>query len=228
MAGGAKTVRIGAGLGFYGDSWRPVRASIERGGVQYIASDHLSELTLAILQKDRNKEKPGDPPSGYARDCVPMLLDLWPLAAKHGVKFVLNAGGLNPEGAREAIARTFKSKGWKAKIATVTGDSVLERIDELRAAGEALAHMDTGADLAGVRDRMLFASAYLGAQPIAEALARGADIVLTGRVADAALTLGPLAHEFGWRWDDWDRIAAGLTLGHLLECSGQGSGGNYG
>jgi hypothetical protein len=219
-----KTVRVGAGLGFYGDSWRPVRASIERGGVQYIASDHLSELTLAILQKDRQR----DPSAGYARDGVPMLAELWPLAAKHGVRFVLNAGGLNPEGARQAIARTFREKGWKAKIATVTGDSVLERIDELRAAGEALAHMDTGADIAGVRGRMLFASAYLGAQPIAEALARGADIVLTGRVADAALTLGPLAHEFGWKWDDWDRMAAGLTLGHLLECSGQGSGGNFG
>jgi hypothetical protein len=219
-----KTVRVGAGLGFYGDSWRPVRASIERGGVQYIASDHLSELTLAILQKDRQR----DPSAGYARDGVPMLAELWPLAAKHGVKFVLNAGGLNPEGARQAIARTFRDKGWKAKIATVTGDSVLDRIDELSAAGEALAHMDTGADIASVRQRMLFANAYLGAQPIAEALARGADIVLTGRVADAALTLGPLAHEFGWKWDDWDRMAAGLTLGHLLECSGQGSGGNFG
>ena len=219
-----KRVRIGAGLGFYGDSWRPVRASIERGGVQYIASDHLSELTLAILQKDRQK----DPAAGYARDGVPMLAELWPLAAKHGVKFVLNAGGLNPQGAREAIARAFRAKGWKAKIATVSGDSVLERIDELRAAGEALAHMDTGTDIAPLRERMLFANAYLGAQPIAEALAQGADIVLTGRVADAALTLGPLAHEFGWRWDDWDRMAAGLTLGHLLECSGQGSGGNFG
>jgi hypothetical protein len=219
-----KTIRIGAGLGFYGDSWRPVRASIERGGVQYIASDHLSELTLAILQKDRQK----DLSAGYARDAVPMLTELWPLAAKHGVKFVLNAGGLNPQGAREAIARAFRDKGWKATIATVSGDSVLERIDELRAAGEPLAHMDTGADIATVRERMLFANAYLGAQPIADALSRGADIVLTGRVADAALTLGPLAHEFGWQWDDWDRMAAGLTLGHLLECSGQGSGGNFG
>jgi hypothetical protein len=219
-----KSVRIGAGLGFYGDSWLPVRASIERGGVRYIASDHLSELTLAILQKDRQR----DPRAGYARDCVPMLADLWPLAAKHGVKFVLNAGGLNPEGAREAIAQLFRERGWKATIATVSGDSVLERLDALREAGEALAHMDTGADIAAVRERMLFANAYLGAQPIAEALARGADIVLTGRVADAALALGPLAHELGWRWDDWDRLAAGLTVGHLLECSGQGSGGNFG
>jgi hypothetical protein len=219
-----KSVRVGAGLGFYGDSWHPVRASIERGGVRYIASDHLSELTLAILQKDRQK----DPAAGYARDGLPMLLDLWPLAAKHGVKFILNAGGLNPHGAREAIARAFRDKGWKAAIATVTGDSVIERLDELAAAGEPLAHMDTGAALAGVRSGMLFANAYLGAQPIVRALECGADIVLTGRVADAALSLAPLVHELGWRWDDWDRLAQGLTVGHLLECSGQGSGGNFG
>jgi Acyclic terpene utilisation family protein AtuA len=219
-----KTVRVGAGLGFYGDSWRAVRASIERGGVKYIGSDHLAELTLAILQKDRQK----DPSAGYARDAVPMLTELWPLAAKHGVKFVLNAGGLNPQGARDAIAKAFHAKGWKAKIATVTGDSVTSRIDELRSAGQPLSHLDTGADIAAVQDRLLFANAYLGAQPIAEALARGADIVLTGRVADAALFLGPLAFEFGWRWDDWERLAQGLTVGHLLECSGQASGGNFG
>jgi Acyclic terpene utilisation family protein AtuA len=219
-----KSVRIGAGLGFYGDSWRAVRASIERGGVRYIASDHLSELTLAILQKDRQK----DESAGYARDGLPMLVDLWPLAAKHGVKFILNAGGLNPSGAREALARAFRDKGWKARIATVTGDAVLPRFDELVAAGESLAHMDSGAALASVRSRMLFANAYLGAQPIVRALEQGADIVLTGRVADAALSLAPIVHELGWQWDDWDKLALGLTVGHLLECSGQGSGGNFG
>jgi Acyclic terpene utilisation family protein AtuA len=219
-----KSVRIGAGLGFYGDSWRPVRASIESGNVQYIASDHLAELTLAILQKDRQK----DPAAGYARDIVPMLAELWPLAAKHGVKFVMNAGGLNPQGARDAVARAFHDKGWKARIATVTGDSIVDRLDELKAAGETLAHMDTGADIATVRNRLSFASAYLGAAPIADALARGADIVITGRVADAALSLGPIMHALAWRWDDWDRLAQGLTVGHLLECSGQASGGNFG
>jgi hypothetical protein len=219
-----KSVRIGAGLGFYGDSWHPVRASIERGGVRYIASDHLSELTLAILQKDRQK----DSSAGYARDGLPMLMELWPLAAKHGVKFILNAGGLNPAGAREAIARAFRDKGWKATIATVTGDALLGRFDELVAAGETLAHMDSGAELASVRGRMLFANAYLGAQPIVRALEQGADIVLTGRVADAALSLAPIVHELGWKWDDWDKLALGLTVGHLLECSGQGAGGNFG
>src|ERR1043166_1134860 len=219
-----KSVRIGAGLGFYGDSWRPVRASIENGNVAYIASDHLAELTLAILQKDRQK----DPGAGYARDCVPMLTELWPLAAPRGVKFVMNAGGLNPHGAREAVAGAFKEKGFKARIAVVTGDSISDRIDELQASGETLANMDTGAAIGAVRDKLLFANAYLGAAPIAQALAQGADIVITGRVADAALSLGPLMHELGWRWDDWDRLAQGLTVGHLLECSGQASGGNFG
>src|SRR6185369_14721637 len=131
-------------------------------------------------------------------------------------------------------AKAFRAKGWKAKIATVTGDSVLERIDELRGAGEKLAHMDTGADITGVRERMLFANAYLGAQPIVDALAQGADIVLTGRVADAALFLAPLVHEFGWKLGDatdatdLNKLAQGLAVGHLLECSGQGSGGNFG
>src|SRR3954451_4120492 len=219
-----KSVRIGAGLGFYGDGGRRVRASIESGGFKYVPSNHLAELTPAILQKDRQR----DASAGYTRDVVPMLLELWPLAAERGVKFVMNAGGLNPHGAREAVACAFKEKGYKAKIAVVTGDSISDRIDELHADGETLAHMDTGADIATVRDKIVFANAYLGAAPIAEALAQGADIVITGRVADAALSLGPIMHELGWRWDDWEKLAQGLTVGHLLECSGQATGGNFG
>ena len=224
-----KTVRLASGLGFYGDSWEPVRASIERGGAQYVCSDHLAELTLAILRKDQSR----DPAAGFTRDLVPMLSALWPAAQARGVKFVLNAGGLNPEGAAAALQAAFKAKGWQARIAVVTGDSVLNRIDELRASGQPLAHMDTGADIATVRDRLVFASAYLGAAPIVQALAAGADIVLTGRVADAALFLAPLVHEFGWALNPtvaagWNRLAQGLTLGHLMECSGQGAGGNFG
>jgi hypothetical protein len=206
-----------------------VKASIERGGAQYVCSDHLAELTLAILRKDQAQ----DPSAGYTRDLVPMLSALWPAASVRGVKFVLNAGGLNPEGARDALVAAFKARGWRARIAVVTGDSLLDRLDALQAAGESLSHLDTGADIASVREHLVFANAYLGAAPIAEALDRGADIVITGRVADAALFLGPLVHEFGWPLVPRDeaglhRLAQGLVVGHLLECSGQGSGGNFG
>jgi len=219
-----KSIRIAAGLGFYGDSWRPVKASIERGNVQYVASDHLAELTLAILQKGRQR----DARLGYTQDLVPMLADLLPLATSHGVKFIMNAGGLNPLGARETLLAALRKLGYNLKVGVVLGDAVLDRLDALQAEGVSLAHMDTGADIATVRARLLFASAYLGARPLVEALDAGADIVLTGRVADAALFLAPLVHELGWRWDDWDRLAQGIVVGHLLECSAQATGGNFG
>jgi hypothetical protein len=219
-----KSVRIAGGLGFYGDSWRPIKTSIERGNVQYVASDHLAELTLAILQKDRQR----DPNLGYTRDFAPMLLDLLPIAIPRGVKFILNAGGLNPMAAREVLLGALKKFDMKLKVGVVLGDSVLERLDELQEVGVSLVHMDTGADITTVRERLLFASAYLGARPLVEALDAGADIVLTGRVADAALFLAPMMHQLGWRWDDWDKLAQGIVVGHLLECSGQATGGNFG
>jgi hypothetical protein len=219
-----KSVRIAGGLGFYGDSWHPIRASIERGNVQYVASDHLAELTLAILQKDRQR----DPNLGYTRDLVPMLMDLLPIAIPRGIKFILNAGGLNPMGAREILLSALKKYGLKLKVGVVLGDAVLQRLDELQQAGVSLAHMDTGEDIDTIRERLLFASAYLGARPLVEALDAGADIVLTGRVADAALFLAPMVHELGWRWDEWDKLAQGIVIGHLLECSGQATGGNFG
>lgn len=219
-----KSVRIAGGLGFYGDSWQPIKASIERGEVQYVASDHLAELTLAILQKDRLR----DANLGYTRDFIPMLLDLLPVAMPRGVKFILNAGGLNPVAARDVLLAALKKAGIKLRVGVVLGDSVLERLDELQEVGVSLAHMDTGEDIAAIRDRLLFANAYLGARPLVEALEAGAHIVLAGRIADAALFLAPVMYELGWRWNDWDRLAQGIVVGHLLECSGQATGGNFG
>ena len=222
-----QSIRIGSGLGFYGDNWEPVAASIERGQVQFIASDHLAELTLAILQKDRQR----DPTLGYARDVVPMLLRLWPLMQPRGVRFVCNAGGLNPMGAAQAVRTALEAKGWHPRIAVVSGDDVMPLLQDAQARFD---HMMNGADVNSVRERLVFGNAYLGAQPIVDALNQGAEIVITGRVADAALFLGPLVHGLGWKLDDADtaedfnRLAQGLAVGHLLECSGQGSGGNFG
>lgn len=219
-----RRIRLTSGLGFYGDTWNPVLAAIERGEVDYVCSDHLAELTLAILQKDLSK----DPAAGYARDLLPMLARLWPSASERGVKFVFNAGGLNPHGAARAVRELFTEKGWQARIAVITGDDVMSQLDDLQAQGHALLHMDTGESIGAIRNRLIFANLYLGAQPIAQALERGADIVITGRVADAALFLGPLLYEFQWDAADWDRLAQGVVAGHLLECSGQGAGGNFG
>lgn len=224
-----KSIRIGAGLGFYGDHWEPVVASIESGDVQFIASDHLAELTLAILQKDRQR----DPSLGYARDVVPMLLRLWPLMQARGVRMVCNAGGLNPLGAARAVQAALAAKGCSPRIAVVTGDDVLPRLLDPGVPAAQLAHLFSGEPLAQVRERLVFGNAYLGAAPIVRALDGGADIVITGRVADAALFLGPIVHSLGWDLPatdsaGLDRLAQGLTVGHLLECSGQGSGGNFG
>lgn len=215
---------LAAGLGFYGDNWEPVVASIERGGAQYVCSDHLAELTLAILQKDRQK----DPTLGFARDVVPMLLRLWPLMQARGCKFICNAGGLNPTACGAALQQALTAKGLSARIAVVTGEEVLQDLDSTAM------HLFNTAPYSSVQERMVFANAYLGARPIVTALQQGADIVITGRVADAALFLAPLVHEFGWKLEDArtpkerDLLAQGLAVGHLLECSGQGSGGNFG
>jgi hypothetical protein len=218
-----KTVRIGAGQGFYGDTPDGAVAVADRGNVSYICCDALAELTMAILQKDRLR----DPSGGFARDLPDFLRALLPVARRKGIRIITNAGGMNPAGAAAAVRTVAAELGMDdLRVATVQGDDVTARIDEL-AGGGGLGNMDTGAGLATIRDRVVFGVAYLGARPIVEALERGADVVVTGRVADASLFVAPMVHELGWGWQDWDRLAAGVVLGHLMECSGQATGGNF-
>ncbi|HRP09382.1 MAG TPA: DUF1446 domain-containing protein, partial [Gemmatimonadales bacterium] len=217
-------VRIAAGQGFWGD-WleAPIR-QVEGGPIDYLVLDYLAEVTMSILQKQRNR----DPAMGYARDFVTTVERILPAIAERGVKVISNAGGVNPRACAEAV-RALADRagvGSKLRIALVTGDDLLPDLDELIATGEPLTNMDSGGPLSDVRDRVQAANAYLGMQPVVEALRRGANIVITGRVTDTGLTLGPLVHEFGWSTDDWDRIAAGTVAGHILECGAQSSGGN--
>ncbi len=217
------TVTVAGGQGFYGDTPTAVDSLLAEG-VDYLCLEALAELTLAILQKDRQK----DETRGYARDLPAYLARALPFVAEGRTKVITNAGGINPAAATRAAADTARAMGITGiKIATVLGDDLLTRLDALQAGGQAFVHLDTGAALSTMPAPPLFAAAYLGARPIAEALAQGADIVITGRVADASLFLAPLAYEHGWAWDDWDRLAAGILVGHLLECSGQSLGGNY-
>lgn len=200
------TVRIGGGEGFYGDGKGPVRALLD-DGVDYLVCEALAELTLAILQKDRQR----DESLGWARDLPAYVALALPHLVEGRTKLITNAGGINPVAAGRAVVDALRATGGEGlTVATVVGDDVRTHAAEL-----------------GLPDDALFANAYLGARPVVEALDRGADIVVTGRVADASLFLAPLVFEHGWAWDDWDRLAAGVVVGHLLECSGQVCGGNF-
>jgi hypothetical protein len=215
------TVRIAGGQGFYGDTPESV-AGLLADGIDYLCLEALAELTLAILQKDRQK----DEARGYTKDLPAYLAAALPHVAAGRTKLITNAGGINPTGAARAAIETARELGLHGlKVATVLGDDLMPRLGEL-ATQTALAHLDSGAPFTEMPETPLFAAAYLGARPIVDALAQGADIVITGRCADAALFLAPLVHEHGWAWDDWDRLAAGTLVGHLLECSGQTAGGN--
>jgi len=217
-------VVVAGGQGFYGDTPTAVDSLLAEG-VDYLCLEALAELTLAILQKDRQR----DETRGYARDLPAYLARALPFVANGRTKVITNAGGINPAAATRAAAETARAMGVTGiKIATVLGDDVLTRLDELHTAhGQGLAHLDTSEPYDALPAPPLFAAAYLGARPIVDALAQGADVVITGRVADASLFLAPLVYEHGWAWDDWDRLAAGILVGHLLECSGQSLGGNY-
>jgi hypothetical protein len=216
--------RIGAGQGFYGDTPAGALEVVRRGEVAYLCCDALAELTMAILQKDRMRREDG----GFTRDLPDFARVLLPEMRPRGVRWITNAGGMNPVAAARAVASVAAGLGMDdLRIAAVSGDDITSRLDELNAGGHALSHAHTGAPLEAVRARAVFAVAYLGAKPIVEALSGGADVVITGRVADASLFVAPMVHELGWGWDDWDQLALGVVLGHLMECSGQSTGGNF-
>jgi hypothetical protein len=219
-----KTVRIAAGQGFWGDWLEAPYRQVTGGPVDYLMLDYLAEVTMSILQKQKTR----DPSKGYATDFVTQMERILPTVIDRGIRVTANAGGVNPRACAAAVAETARNLGFegKLKIGIVTGDDLLGRLDGLMARGHDLRNMDTGRPLRDVRDRVLSANAYLGAAPVVEALRRGAQIVITGRVTDTGLTLGPLMHAFDWAPDAWDLIAAGTVAGHIIECGAQASGGN--
>ena len=219
-----KLVRVAAGQGFWGDDLDAPRRQAEGGQIDYLMLDYLAEVTMSILQKQKER----DPAMGYARDFVGAIESVLPAITERGVRVIANAGGVNPPACAAAVMEMAKARGaaGKLKIGVVTGDDLLPRIDELIASGHELANMDTGEPLSMVRADVVAANAYIGSEPIVEALSRGASIVITGRSTDTALTMAPLRHEFGWAADDWDRLAAGIVAGHIIECGAQCSGGN--
>jgi len=217
-------VRIAGGQGFWGDlPDAPVR-QVREGPIDYLMLDYLAEVTMSIMQKQRAR----DPQAGYARDFVPLMKEILPDCVGRNIRVTANAGGVNVRGCAEAVRAVASEIGLSGKfnIGIVTGDDIMGRIDEFLERGIELRNMDTGEPLSSIRDRIQSANVYLGAWPMAEALNRGAQIVITGRATDTGLTLAPLIHEFGWAPDDWDRMSAGTIAGHIIECGAQCSGGN--
>lgn len=218
-----KTIRIGTGQGYWGDRLDAPFALVDRGRVQYICFDYLAELTMSILQKQKER----DPSRGYAHDFVTLCRQILPRVKQQGIRLIASAGGVNPRGCAEAIAQVARGQGLKVKIATVEGDNILDRLDTLPAQGYALKNMDDGSGIEAIRDRVTSANVYLGVAPVVEALNGGADIVITGRNTDTSLFLAPMIHEFGWRMDELDLLACGICIGHVIECGAQVTGGNY-
>ena len=219
-----KTVRLGAGMAFWGDRVQPAIEMVERGEIDYLCCDHLAELTMSILAKQRAKN--GD--RGYTRDILDLLRGALPAIVDKGIKVVTNSGGANPRAAAEAIATLAKELGLSGvRIAVVTGDDIESDIDDLVAQGVSFANLDTGQEIVEVRARLTHAAVYTGCEGIVEALRQGAQIVVCGRVTDIALYLGPLIHEFGWAPDDWHRLGMATVVAHAIECGGQATGGLY-
>ncbi len=218
---GKKTIRIGGASGYWGESAMATRQLLAGGGLDYIVFDYLAEITMSIMARARDK----DPDAGYATDFVysvlkPNLRDI----ARQGVKIISNAGGVNPTSCGTAVRAMIKEQGLDLKVAIITGDDLIDRKDAIATTPPRELYSDSEFP---DNEKIVSINAYLGAFPIANALDRGADIVITGRSVDSAVTLGACIHEFGWRADDWDKLASGSLAGHILECGPQATGGNF-
>lgn len=217
-------IRIASGQGFWGDLVDAPYKQAIGGPVDYIMMDYLAEVTMSILQKQKLK----DPTLGYARDIPPLMKRLLPVIKEKNIKVITNGGGVNPFACKEAIFEEARKLGIKElRIGVVYGDNILDRIEEFAAMNVHLNNMETGESVLKVVGKILSANVYFGAAAIVECLKQRADIVVTGRVTDTGLTLAPMIYEFGWDMNNWDLMSAGTIAGHIIECGGQASGGNF-
>lgn len=217
-------VRVASGQGFWGDLLTAPVDQVRGGDIDYLMLDYLAEVTMSIMQKQRSR----DASAGYAKDFVALMREILPDCVEKNIKVLSNAGGVNVMGCAEAIRAVAIELGLsgKVKIGVITGDDILPRLQEILDSGVKINNMDTGEPLSAIIDKVQSANVYLGAAGLVEALDQGAQIVVGGRLTDTGLTLAPLMHEFGWTFEDWDRVAAGTIAGHIIECGAQASGGN--
>ncbi len=220
-----KSIVIANCGGFWGDDPSAAKRQVDGGPIDYLVMDYLAEVTMAILSKQMAR----DPDKGYAADLLAQLRDVLVKAVEDDIKIISNAGGVNPIAARDAVEKLASDLGVadRVRVGVVIGDNLYPRLDELIESGENFEHLETGETIEAVRGEVLSANAYLGAGPIVKALEMDANVVITGRVTDAGVTLAPMIHEFGWAQDDWDKIASGVVAGHIIECGLQATGGNF-
>jgi hypothetical protein len=216
-------ITIANAAGFWGDERDAIRRQVLGGPIDYLTMDYLAEITMIILGRQIAK----NPEAGYARDFVEDIGRLLPEIADRGITVITNAGGINPRACARAVATLVDQSGYSLPVAAVDGDNLMPEFDQLIESGVEFNHIDTGTPLGDRRRQTVAANAYIGAVPIVAALKKGARIIITGRCYDAASVLAPFVYEFGWRWDDHDRLAAALLAGHLIECGTQSTGGNF-
>lgn len=217
-------IRIASGQGFWGDLLDAPFQQVTKGEIDYLVMDYLAEVTMSILQKQKNR----NPKHGYARDLPNLMKKILPIIVEKKIKVITNGGGVNPVACADAILESAVELGIEEiKIAVVLGDDIKDCLDEIVDSGNELNNMETGKSIKTVKDKILSANVYFGAFPIVEALENDADIVITGRTTDTGLTLAPMIYEFGWKKDDYDLLSLGTIAGHILECGGQSTGGNF-
>lgn len=225
MSKSSATVRIGSGSGFWGDAMDPAIELLEKGELDYLCFDFLAELTMALLQRQKQKK----PDAGFVPDAVQFMKAMMPIAHRNGTRLISNGGGVNVRGAAQRVRDDAARQGLKGlKVGMVEGDDLLDQLDAMRADGVPFKHMESGADgFDEIRPRVVCANVYTDASGIVSALEQGADVVVAGRVSDNALYVGPAMHHFGWRYDaaHVDRIASAITLGHVVECASACTGG---
>ena len=220
---GRHSIKIGNASGYWGDDPEALQRQVTGGMLDYISMDFLAEVTMSIMQKQKNR----DPQRGYATDFVTMLKPVLAQIVAQKICVITNAGGVNPFACAEAIAQLAATQGVAVKVAIVHGDGILDRVHDLHAQGVAFTNMEDGTPFTRIATKLEAANVYFGAQPVVAALQENPDIVVCGRVTDTGITLGALLHEFNWAAQDWDKLAAGVIAGHLLECGCQVTGGNF-
>ncbi len=217
-------IRIASGQGFWGDLQSIPLQQVTKGPIDYLMMDFLAEVTMSIMQKQKKR----NPSAGYAKDLIQIMKEILPSIMEKNIKVITNGGGANPLACSEEILKCAKKLGIDGlKIAVVTGDNILLNVDGLLSRGIELNNMETGESAKNIQDRLISANIYFGAEPIVEGLKQGAQIVITGRTTDTSLTYAPMIFEFGWSFDDWDKLASGVVAGHILECGAQATGGNF-